>query len=60
MRNYFNPTWITDLGERAIRGEREIIERGRMRRARWSEADQKGELKLLQGVSVSPLKVAYR
>ena len=60
MRNYFNPTWIADLGERAIRGEQEIIEMGRMRRARWSEADQKGELKLLQGMSVSPLKVAYR
>jgi hypothetical protein len=26
MRNYFNPTWIADLQERAIRREKEILE----------------------------------
>jgi len=26
MRNYFNPTWIADLGERAVRGEKEMFE----------------------------------
>jgi len=34
MRNYFSPTWIADLQERAIRGESEILEMSLLRTAR--------------------------
>jgi len=34
MRNYFSPTWIADLQERAIRGENEILEISQLRMVR--------------------------
>jgi intergrase/recombinase len=34
MRNYFNPTWIADLRERAVRGESEILEMSQLRTVR--------------------------